>query len=257
MRRLDAVSFTAPEHAEPWRKGGFLRPETPDFCIMEGSSRFGLQSRTSARSETGLHGDPFCLWVGRLNANKDPITVLKGFECAARYLPDPQLAMVYGEEEMLPAVRAWLAGHPYIADRILLLGKLPHRQLEAVYNSADLFLLGSHHEGSGYGALEALACGVMPILTDIPAFRTLLERGEIGSLWSVGDPASLAWVMLAAYSRLTLQMRVSVRTYFEANWSFEAIGRDALTVYRQLMGTVQEIGPHALTHWIDSRSGCE
>ena len=234
LRRLDAVSFTAPEQALPWQEDGCLQPDTPVFSLMEGSSRFRLQSRARARTLTELHGDPLCLWVGRLNANKDPLTVLEGFACAAPYLPDPRLLLVYGESDLLPEVQHWLAENPHIADRILLIGKRPHEELEALYNSADLFLLGSHHEGSGYAALEALACGVSPVLTDIPSFRMLLSRGEVGTLWSVGSSDSLACALISAHNKRRQETPEQVRAYFDAHWSFEAIGREALEVYRQM-----------------------
>ena len=44
--------------------------------------------------------------------------------------------------------------------------------------AADLFVLGSHREGSGYSLIEALACGLPPVVTDIHAFRTLTGCGR-------------------------------------------------------------------------------
>ena len=49
--------------------------------------------------------------------------------------------------------------------------------------AADLFVLGSHREGSGYSLIEALACGLPPIVTDIPSFRSLTGAGVVGALW--------------------------------------------------------------------------
>ena len=45
--------------------------------------------------------------------------------------------------------------------------------MAAFYSAADLFVVGSHHEGSGYSLMEACACGAMPVVTDIPTFRLL------------------------------------------------------------------------------------
>ena len=39
--------------------------------------------RAMARAISGVHGDPALLWVGHLDANKDPLTVLEGFEQVA------------------------------------------------------------------------------------------------------------------------------------------------------------------------------
>lgn len=236
LRRVDAVSFAAMELARPWQQAGLLDPKTQICELMEGSSRFCLLPRKAARACSGLTGDPLCLWVGRLNANKDPISVLRGFARALPRLPEARLAMVYSTADLLPAVRAWLTEKPQVAARVSLLGKQPHAALEAIYNSADLFLLGSHHEGSGFAVLEALSCGVLPVITDIPSFRVLTANGTVGSLWPVEDAERLAEALLNEYGRLKSDTPRKIRAFFEANWSYEAIGRSALATYKKLAG---------------------
>jgi len=236
LRHVDAVSFAAKALAQPWLQAGLLDPKTRIFELMEGSSQFSLLPRQVARACTGLNGDPLCLWVGRLNPNKDPITVLRGFARALFHLPEARLAMVYSTDDLLPAVRAWLAENPQAAARVALLGKRPHAALEAIYNSADLFLLGSHYEGSGFAVLEALSCGVLPVITDIPSFRVLTANGTMGGLWPVEDDESLASALVDQYRCLEPDTPQKIRAFFEANWSYEAIGRSALAAYKQLAG---------------------
>jgi glycosyltransferase involved in cell wall biosynthesis len=235
MRHMDAVSFVSREQARPWQVAGFLRQQQPIVELMEGTSRFCLQPRAAARALTGLMGDPLCLWVGRLNTNKDPLTVLCGFAKALSAMPNARLVMVYSTTELLSTVHLWLAENASVASRVTLLGQQPHAALEAVYNSADLFLLGSHHEGSGYAVLEALSCGVVPILTDIPSFRVLTGQGIVGGLWPVGDAEALAVVLRTRYSRLHPGVPKEVRAFFEANFCREVIGWRAMAVYRQLV----------------------
>ena len=92
-------------------------------------------------------------------------------------------------------VQQWLNTNPVAAAQVTLIGSLPHAELEDIYNSADLFLLGSHQESCGYAVLEALACGVMPVVTDIPSFRVLTGNGSVGGLWPVGNADALARVL--------------------------------------------------------------
>ncbi|HZO90937.1 MAG TPA: glycosyltransferase family 4 protein [Chthonomonadaceae bacterium] len=236
LESVDAVSFTVPEQARPWIEAGILRADKPLVELPEGSSPFRLRSRAEARAYTGLTGDPLCLWVGRLNANKDPLTVLRGFARTLACLPTARLAMVYSAEDLLPAVQAWLAANPAAASRVRLLGCLPHAELEAIYNSADFFLLGSDYDGgSGYSVLEALSCGVVPIITDIPSFRAALRNGEYGGLWPVGNAEALADTLLAWHRRLQPGTQQRQRDYFEQHLSFEAIGRQALATYDRLL----------------------
>jgi glycosyltransferase involved in cell wall biosynthesis len=235
LQNVDATSFVSRAQARPWLDGGFLHEKQSIVEIMEGSSRFRLKPRAEARARTGLSGDPFCLWVGRLDANKDPLTVLNGFANAMPALPNARLAMVYHTGELLPSIRAWLHENPRAAANIKLLGELKHAALEDVYNSADLFVLGSHREGSGYAVLEALACGVMPILTDIPSFQVLSDNGSVGRLWQAGNSDHLAHTLVESCSGGPAVSPRDVRAFFDRNFSWPAIGQRAMNAYRALI----------------------
>jgi len=152
--------FTSQEQAQDWQLAGIIRPRQPVFEVMEGSTTFLPSDRLSARQRTGLHGEPLFLWVGRLDRNKDPLTVLAGFELALPALPKARLAMIYHTDELLPAVQARLAANPSLGAAVTLVGRVPHDQIEPYFHSADYFVLGSHSEGSGYALVEAMACGV-------------------------------------------------------------------------------------------------
>lgn len=234
LQEMDAVSFVSREQARPWLDAGLLQGRQRIVELMEGSSRFVLKSREAARAQTGLTGDPLCLWVGRLDANKDPITVLRGFATALPTLPRARLAMVYSADALLPEVRGWLAQNSRVAGCVELLGQRPHDALEDFFNSADLFVLGSHHESAGYSVLEALACGVTPIVTNIPSFRVLTGEGKMGALWPVEDSGALAQALVAQQSRLHPESRKEIRTFFDDNFHWNQIGRQALEVYQAL-----------------------
>ena len=88
------------------------------------------------------------LWVGRLNDNKDPLTALDGFARFAEAHPGATLTMAFQGGELAGAVRARVAEDPRLQARVQLVGEVPHDRLAAYYSAADLFLLGSRHEGS-------------------------------------------------------------------------------------------------------------
>ena len=116
---------------------------------MEASTALRPLPRDAAREQTGMSGAPAILWVGRLNANKDPLTVLDAFERALPDLPDARLTMIFGTVELFEEVRARIARSPALSARVRLAGVVPHERMAAFYSAADLFVVGSHHEGSG------------------------------------------------------------------------------------------------------------
>jgi glycosyltransferase involved in cell wall biosynthesis len=230
------VAFCAEEQAQPFREARILGPGTPVYRIPESTSRFLPGDRAAARRETGLHGDPAILWVGHLNANKDPLTILDAVGAVAPALPGIQLHCCFGVAPLRAAVEARIARDPQLRGRVHLWGQVPHERIEQVMRAADLFVLGSHRESTGYAVIEALACGLPPIVTDIPSFRSLTGGGAVGVLWRCGDPRSLSAALLSAAARAHSQTRREVRAHFERELSFDALGSKLATMYRDSLG---------------------
>jgi glycosyltransferase involved in cell wall biosynthesis len=123
-----------------------------------------------------------------------------------------------------------------LSPRVRLLGKVPHARIEQLMRAADLFVLGSHSEGSGYAVLEALACGLPPAVTDIPAFRSLIGTGgTVGRLWPCGDPGRLSDAIVSLASQPQPLRRSAVRAHFDRELSFDAVGRKLTAAYEHLL----------------------
>jgi glycosyltransferase involved in cell wall biosynthesis len=233
---VEAVAFTARAQAEPFLAAGLLRPGTRVFEVPESSSRFTPGDRDEARAATGIHGNPALLWVGRLNDNKDPLTILDAVSRAAPHLPEARLWCCFAEAPLLPAVHARLAAQPALAARVHLLGTVPHERIESLCRAADLFVLGSRREAAGYAVLEALACGTAPVVSDIPAFRALTGGGAVGALAPVGDADAFAAGIVALARRPRDEVRAETLAHFRRTLSFPVVGRRLMEAYGELMG---------------------
>ena len=62
-----------------WRQAGFLSSDQPAYQVMEAATHLRPVARAAARRESGIHGSPAVLWVGRLKANKIRWTTESGF----------------------------------------------------------------------------------------------------------------------------------------------------------------------------------
>jgi glycosyltransferase involved in cell wall biosynthesis len=224
LERCRGVFFTTRHHAEPWTTLGLLKDEQVIPC-MEVSSNFTPQDRTAARARTGMKGNPVFAWNARLHPIKDPLTALKGFSLIRRSLPDARLHMIYYSMEMETQVREAIASDPYLRDAVEMRGTIQPKAVEDFLNSSDFLIQTSLQEVAGYSVLEALSCGVIPIITDIPSFRAMTDGGRVGALFPVGDHERLAertlGIDLANIETLSRQ----VRDFFEQALSYDAIAR--------------------------------
>lgn len=226
------VAFCARAQAEPFRRARLLRASQRIYEVPESTSRFTPGEQAAGRAASGLSGEPCVLWVGRLDANKDPLTVLAGFAEASNALPRAQLWCFFGDAPLLEAVTRRVHSDPRLRGRVHLKGRVPHEHIAHAMRAADLLVLGSHHEGSGYALIEALACGLPAAVTDIPSFRALL--GDAGVLWRCGDARGCAAALLELARRPPAAARAAARVQFERELSFAAMGRKLVSAYADL-----------------------
>jgi len=84
---IDAYLFTSAEFGKDWTQHGNIGNQNKIHEVIQASSVFYPQEKTLARSAAGVDNSPAFLWVGRLDANKDPLTVVKAFIQFARFQP--------------------------------------------------------------------------------------------------------------------------------------------------------------------------
>jgi glycosyltransferase involved in cell wall biosynthesis len=235
LRAADAVLFTAAQMAEPWRTAGQIGPDHTVYAVPEASRAIGPLPHGAARTASGVRGDPALLWVGHLDANKDPLTVLRGFALALPRLPGARLTMVFLKTDLLTAVRGFLAADPALAERVVLRGAVPYDEIAAYFSAADLFVLGSERESCGFALIEAMMCGAAPVVTDIPAFRALAGGSPLAAFWQPGDAEAFAERLVYMAGQDLRQLRAQVAAYAARELSWPAVGRRALAMYQDVI----------------------
>jgi glycosyltransferase involved in cell wall biosynthesis len=234
LRSTDRLLFTTENHARPWIESG-VTDESRIRAVMETSSVFRWRPRDEARAETGMTGDPVFVWTGRLHPEKDPLTALRGFERIVACRPAARLYCYYLTEELLPTLREFVTSRPSLREAVEFQGRAPFQAMEAIYNSADFFLQCSLREVSGTAPVEAMACGVIPVLSNIPSFRAMTEDARYGILFPIGDDASLAGQVLTLPPQRVSELSESVRAHWKSHLSYPAIARRLDVIYREAL----------------------
>jgi len=232
LHHSDGVLFNGSGVAEPWLDAGLLGPSTPVWEVPEASSSLEPGNRRASREAIGENGDPLLLWVGNLDANKDPMVVLDALTVVAESFPAVRLLMAYRSEVLLEKVRTRLVADPELDDRVTLLGRLPHERIGGLMSAADLLVQASWREGSGFAVFDALACGLPPVITDIPSFRYLTDEGRIGALFRCGDPHDLAEKLVDLLERGNPGLGEPTIEWFKRRLAWPAVARRAMAAYR-------------------------
>ncbi len=111
------------------------------------------------------------------------------------------------------------------------------RDVEELYPGFDLFVLPSHREGFPRSAMEAAACGLPVVATDIRGCRQVVDNGRTGLLVPVHDATGLAGAiaMLAADPARRRAMGDAARRRAEAEFDDRRVIAETLDVYRELL----------------------
>jgi teichuronic acid biosynthesis glycosyltransferase TuaC len=81
---------------------------------------------------------------------------------------------------------------------VRFLGPKPHEELAAVLSAADVFVLATRAEGWANVFLEAMACGLPVVTTDVGGNREVVCRPELGEVVPFGDAQALGKALQAA-----------------------------------------------------------
>ncbi len=221
-RYIDAYLFASKAMGMEWVQKGNISSGEKIYEVMEVSSNFYPLNKQDARLKTGVKDGDVFLWVGRLNANKDPLNVVRAFLKFAENSPGACLYMIYHTDELLGDINEGLEKKPF-KNAVTLVGHVPHDDLLYWYNSADFFISGSHYEGSGTALCEAMSCGCVPVVTDILSFRMITDNGNCGLLYEVGNEAALLSALVQIQTLDVEEKRQLCIQYFRQKLSFDAI----------------------------------
>lgn len=155
---------------------------------------FSPGNPAGARAALGLGPGPVMLFVGRIQPLKGIELAIRSF--AASRHRDAQLLVVggpSGPDGMNEVLRMQqLTVELGVHDRVRFCEPQPHHILSTYYRASDVCLVPSRSESFGLVALEAAACGIPVVASNVGGLKTLVDHGETGALLDGRDPARWA-----------------------------------------------------------------
>jgi glycosyltransferase involved in cell wall biosynthesis len=232
-RVIDGYVFTSSGNARPWLDKKIIRKESKCFEVLSASSNLEQKDKEDCKRRLGLARHSNFLWVGRLITVKDPLTVVKAFAGYTKLNAEARLYMIFQADDLLREVKELITSTG-IGSSVILVGEKSHQEMADWYSAADFFISGSHREGSGYALVEAMRCGCLPVVTQIPSFQKITGNGSYGLLFKPGDADELLSRLLELEALPQKNWSARIVSYAQQELSFEAISNQLLDVCRRL-----------------------
>lgn len=230
---IDRYLFTSIGNASEWLDKGII--SNPGKCceVLEASTYFKQQDKIISSQRCGMERQFNFLWVGSLDSNKDPLTVINGFEKFIETNSSATLYMIYQQDDLLPAINEKLKKNKALERKVILRGRIEHDELPHWFSAADFYFSASHKESSSYALLEAMACGCIPVVTSIPSFKMITDNGRFGFLYPVDNSDALYDILKNLKNINTRELSETIMEHFISRLHFKNIAEDLEKVFNK------------------------
>lgn len=205
LKRADYVTSDAQVMTERIREMGVTNDRVLTFPYGVDLDRFRPR-------ETQLDGGPRIVSNRKLEPVYSVSTIIDAFPAIRETFHQATLT-VAGDGD-LRADLLTRAERSIARRAIVFVGDVDHWRMPALLRDHQLYVSTSLSDTTSVSLLEAMACGLFPIVSDIPANREWIEDGVNGALVPVQQPMKLAMRIIEAWNDAPFRTR-AVRSNLE------------------------------------------
>ncbi len=117
--------------------------------------------------------------------------------------------------------------------RVRFLDQAPYASIPGLMRQSDLYISASLSDGASSSLLEAMACGLFPIVSDIEANHPWVRDGETGLLFPPRNVESLSRAIMNAMERFSLRESAlgKNRARIESEGDFEENMKKIMSIF--------------------------
>ncbi len=234
--RMDVMTANSQSVADFYRDllGSSSRPIT---VIPNGMPGAGVREPGKLHEELGLSPDcRIAGFVGRLAPQKNLRDLVWAFHLFKQAAPGPVALALVGDGPQRDSLARFLTDLG-TRDLVHFLG---HREdASDLMNDFSVFCLPSAFEGMSNSLMEAMACGVPCVVSDIAPNRELVQHEQTGLIFPVGQAPDLAKAMLRCLNEEDLSRRMgqAAKNLIEQEYGVASLVDRHHALYQQLLGS--------------------
>lgn len=204
--KLDLITAPTQTAADLTKKSGLTKNIIPISNGID-MERFNPHVKGEhLRKKYSLPDKPLLITVGRLDKEKNIDMLLRTLKLVPANI---DLHFVIAGKGAEKANLEKLARKLGIADRVTFLGFVPDEDLPGLYSISSCFINGCIAELQCIAAMEGMASGLPVILADVLALPELVQQGENGFLFEIGDHEHIAGYISRIFSDPELKNKMS------------------------------------------------
>ena len=199
LERANCVVATSPQEQETLRSLVSTRGQIEIIPCGTDTDNFRLTSKAHARThlKLGTH-EKVILYVGRFDERKGIETLVRALALLKeKNIPNLKLIIVGGSSANMPDGDERkrienIVNDLGLRDNTLFAGRIGHDILPMYYTASDVCVIPSHYEPFGLVAIEAMACGVPVVASNVGGLKFTIIPEETGLLVEPKDTEAFA-----------------------------------------------------------------
>jgi len=199
LERANCVIATSPQEQETLRSLVSTHGQIEIIPCGTDTTNFRLTSKAHARAKLKLDShDKIMLYVGRFDERKGIETLVRAFAMLKSHdLQNLKLIIVGGSSDNMPDGDERkrierIVNELGLQDSTVFAGRIGHDILPLYYTAADVCVIPSHYEPFGLVAIEAMACGVPVVASNVGGLKFTIIPEETGLLVEPKDIEAFA-----------------------------------------------------------------
>lgn len=189
LEKANCVVATSPQEQETLRSLVSNRGQIKVIPCGTDTDNFRLTSKADARAKLkfGSH-DKIVLYVGRFDSRKGIETLVRAFALLKEQdIKNLKLVIVGGSSANMPDGEERtrienITTELGLSESTIFAGRIGHDILPLYYTAADVCVIPSHYEPFGLVAIEAMACGVPVVASNVGGLKFTIISEETGLL---------------------------------------------------------------------------
>lgn len=174
------------------------------------------------------------VYLGRLKKYKGVDILIKAMKLVVKEIPKAKLIILgrgEREQELKHLVKRFS-----LENKVEFHGFVPESNKIKMLQIADILVCPSFKEGWGITSLEANACGVPVIASDVSGLRDSVLDGKTGFLTPYGNSKEIAGKIILLFQNVSLRNELSRNAIeWSRQFSWDESARDSLEVLKNLV----------------------
>lgn len=215
INKADAITSVSQNLLEDCRRWGASRQKLHRIMRGVDLNRFyRVENSDTLKNKLGLHIGPVVLSPRSTGTLYNLDSIVRATHLIAKKFPDVQVVFVWqsATDDDIAELKKLIASLQ-LEKNITLLGKISYENIHQYYQAADILVSVPSSDGVSSSIIEGMACGAVPIATDLPTVKEWVKHEENGLLVTPGNVEDLGGAIINL-----LKSENKRKTFADRNW---------------------------------------